>query len=180
MIPSFGLGILLQQVFAMQLFWLPPSSMHTPHKVGQLPDLIEHMVLPVATLAFGMLAYNLKFIRNIMLEVLPSEYLTTARAKGLSERRVVYRHGLKNALIPIITLLALDAPVIISGSAVIEKLFNWPGVGWLLVRSAQTRDLPVLLAIIMIGSFVVVIANWIADMLYLTVDPRVRLNKSRQ
>lgn len=145
MIPSFGLGILLQQVFAMQLFWLPPSSMHTPHKVGQLPDLIEHMVLPVATLAFGMLAYNLKFIHNIMLEVLPSEYLTTARAKGL-----------------------------------IEKLFNWPGVGWLLVRSAQTRDLPVLLAIIMIGSFVVVIANWIADMLYLTVDPRVRLNKSRQ
>jgi peptide/nickel transport system permease protein len=178
-IPLFYLGIMLKQVFAMQLFWLPPSSMHTPNRTGELWDLIVHMMLPVTTLTISMLAYYLKFVRNSMLDVLPADYLRTARAKGVPERRVIYRHALRNASIPIITMLALDLPAIMSGSVVIERVFNWHGIGWLLVRSAQVRNLPVLIAILMIVSVVVIIANWLADMLYLLVDPRVRLSGSR-
>ncbi|KIL34194.1 hypothetical protein SD71_21260 [Cohnella kolymensis] len=178
-IPLFYLGIAMKQVFAMELFWLPPSSMHRPDRVGQLGDLLVHMVLPVATLTISMLAYYLKFIRNSMLDILPSDYLQTARAKGVPERQVIYRHALRNAYIPIITMLSLDLPAIMSGSVVIEKVFNWQGIGWLMVKSAQTRDLPTLIAILMIVSAVVVAANWIADMFYLLADPRVRLSGTR-
>lgn len=173
-VPGFVLGYWLQQIFAMQLLWLPPSGMHTPSKEGELWDLIQHMILPVATLAIGMLAYYLKFVRDGMMEVLDAGFLMTARAKGASERRVIYVHALKNALIPVITLIALDIPVLISGSAIVENVFNWPGLGTLMVTSALKRNFPVLIAIIMTVSGVVVLANWAADMLYTLVDPRVR------
>ncbi|WP_213620747.1 ABC transporter permease [Paenibacillus sp. J22TS3] len=182
-IPGFVLGYLLQQIFAMDLFnmdllWLPPSGMHTPSKEGEVGDLLIHMILPVLTLTIGNLAYYLRFVRNNMIEVLPSEFLLTARAKGASEKRIIYRHAFKNAAIPMVTMLAMDIPVMVGGSAVIENVFNWQGIGLLLVWTAQNRDLPVLLAIIMIVSLVVIIANWIADILYTWIDPRVRLTRS--
>ncbi|BFH61359.1 ABC transporter permease [Paenibacillus azoreducens] len=179
-IPAFVLGYWLQQLFAMRLLWLPPSSMHTPSKAGDIFDLIQHMVLPVATLTLGMLAYYLKFIRNGMLEVLESPYLITARAKGASERRVIYRHALKNTLIPIITLIAIDIPALIGGSAVVENVFHWEGLGFLMLTSALQRDLPVLIAIILILSIFIIAANWLADVLYTLVDPRVRLTGKKR
>jgi len=174
--PAFVLGFWLQQIFAMNLLWLPPSSMHTPSKEGSILDLIQHMILPVSTIIIGMLAYYLKFIRYGMLEVLGSQYLLTARAKGVSDRGVIYRHALKNALIPIITLIALDIPALIGGSAIVENLFNWYGLGYLMMHSTLTRNYPVLIAIILVLSAFIIVVNWLADVLYSVVDPRVRMN----
>lgn len=176
-IPAFVLGHWLQDIFAYKLFWFPPSSMHTPNKVGQLGDLLVHMVLPVTTVAIGLLAYYLKMVRASMLEVLPSEFLIAARAKGASEKRVTYRHAFRIALIPIITIITLDLPVLISGSAVVENVFNWNGLGTLVVHAARSRNYPVLLISILIVSMFVVAANFLADMLYTIVDPRVKLNR---
>lgn len=176
-IPVFVLGHWLQNIFAFQLFWFPPSSMHTPNKTGELGDLLYHMVLPVTTITIGLIAYYLKMIRASMIEVLPSEFLNLARAKGLSERRVTYRHALRMALIPMITIIMLDLPVLISGAAVVENVFNWNGLGSLAVHSAQSRNYPVLLMSILIISTFVVVTNFLADLLYTIVDPRVKIHR---
>ncbi|EBK2059940.1 ABC transporter permease, partial [Salmonella enterica subsp. enterica serovar Typhi] len=155
-IPVFVLGHWLQDIFAFQLFWFPPSSMHTPNKTGELGDLLYHMVLPVTTITIGLIAYYLKMIRASMIEVLPAEFLNLARAKGVSERRVTYRHALRMALVPMITIIMLDLPTLISGAAVVENVFNWNGLGSLAVSAARTRNYPVLLmSILIISSFVV-------------------------
>ncbi|MCM3039626.1 ABC transporter permease [Paenibacillus motobuensis] len=179
-IPAFVLGFWLQQVFAMKLLWLPPSSMHMPSKEGNILDLIQHMILPVSTVILGMLAYYLKFIRYGMLEILGTQYLLTARAKGVSDRGVIYRHALKNALIPIITLIALDIPALIGGSVIVENIFNWYGLGYLMLHSALKRNFPVLIAIILVLSAFIIMANWLADVLYSVVDPRVRRNGNKR
>lgn len=176
-IPVFVLGHWLQAVFSFQLLWLPPSSMHDPSKVGDFTDLLVHMVLPVSTLTIGLLAYYLKFVRESMVDIFSSSFLVAARAKGVSEQRVTYRHALRNGSIPIITVIMLDFPTLISSSAVVENVFNWNGIGTLMVHSVSQRNYPVLIAIILIIATFVVLANWLADMLYVIVDPRVKLNQ---
>lgn len=176
-IPAFVLGHWLQEIFAFKLFWFPPSSMHTPNKKGELDDLIYHMVLPVATVTIGLIAYYMKMVRISLIEVLPSEFLNLARAKGASERRVTYRHALRVGLIPVITIIMLDLPTLISGAAVVENVFNWEGLGSLAVYSAQSRNYPLLLVIILIISAFVVVANFLADLLYTIVDPRVKIHR---
>ncbi|MCK8485787.1 ABC transporter permease [Paenibacillus sp. MBLB2552] len=176
-IPVFVLGHWLQNIFAFQLFWFPPSSMHTPNKTGEMGDLIYHMVLPVTTVTIGLIAYYMKMVRTSMIEVLPSEFLNVARAKGVSERRVTYRHALRAALLPIITIIMLDLPSLISGAAVVENVFNWNGLGSLAVSSAQSRNYPVLLMSILIISAFVVVTNFLADLLYTIVDPRVKIHR---
>ncbi|MGG1613209.1 ABC transporter permease [Paenibacillus sp. FSL K6-2441] len=176
-IPAFVLGHWLQEIFAFKLFWFPPSSMHTPNKKGELDDLIYHMVLPVATVTIGLIAYYMKMVRTSLIEVLPSEFLNLARAKGASERRVTYRHALRVGLIPVITIIMLDLPTLISGAAVVENVFNWEGLGSLAVYSAQSRNYPLLLVIILIISAFVVVANFLADLLYTIVDPRVKIHR---
>lgn len=176
-IPAFVLGHWLQEIFAFKLFWFPPSSMHTPNKKGELDDLIYHMVLPVATVTIGLIAYYMKMVRTSLIEVLPSEFLNLARAKGASERRVTYRHALRVGLIPVITIIMLDLPTLISGAAVVENVFNWEGLGRLAVYSAQSRNYPLLLVIILIISAFVVVANFLADLLYTIVDPRVKIHR---
>lgn len=176
-IPVFVLGHWLQDIFAFKLFWFPPSSMHAPNKKGDWIDLIYHMVLPVATVTIGLIAYYMKMVRTSMIEVLPSEFLSLARAKGVSERRVSYRHALRVAVVPVITIIMLDLPTLISGAAVVENVFNWGGIGSLAVFSAQSRNYPVLLMIILIISAFVVVANFLADLLYTIVDPRVKIHR---
>lgn len=173
--PSFWLGIILQQVFALKLKWLPLSNMYTYGREGDLLDLVRHMVLPVATLVIINLAAYLKYARASMLEVLGQDYIRTARAKGVPERRVIFRHALRNALIPIITILGLDLPFVVSGAALTEAVFNWPGMGQLFVQMAFAREYQVLMAITLIVTVVVVVGNLLADVLYAVVDPRVRL-----
>ncbi|SFJ70948.1 peptide/nickel transport system permease protein [Paenibacillus sp. UNC496MF] len=176
-VPGSAAAIWLQQVFAFNLYWLPPSSIHTPSKQGNLLDLIQHMILPVATLMLGIVASYLKFIRSSMQEVLPLDFLQTARAKGISEKRVILVHALKNAMIPVVTIAAMDLPALIGSSAIVENVFNWGGLGSLMVYSAGHRNLPVLIAVIIIITTAVVLFSWVADIVSLLLNPRIRLGR---
>lgn len=173
--PAFWLGLMLQKTFALDLGWLPLSHMYTDGREGQVLDLVRHMVLPVTTLVLVHLAVYQKHVRASILEVLRQDYVRTARAKGVPERRVLFHHALRNALMPLVTLAGLDLPLLVSGAALTEAVFSWPGMGQLFVRMAFAREYQVLMAIIVIATAVVVAGNLLADLLYAAVDPRVRL-----
>ncbi|WP_274650311.1 ABC transporter permease [Paenibacillus humicola] len=175
--PTFWFGILLQEYFSLKLDWLPLSDMHTIGKEGDIGDLVMHLILPVTVLTLGFLAAYSKYSRSSMLEVLDQDYIRTARAKGVPERRVVFRHALRNALIPIITVLGLDLPTLVAGAALTENVFNWPGMGRLFVEMAVAREYSVLMAITIITSVMVIAGNLAADILYALVDPRVKLGR---
>ncbi|MCL6522323.1 MAG: ABC transporter permease [Firmicutes bacterium] len=172
--PTFWFGIILQMIFALSLAWFPLSDMHSMGR-SDLGDLLWHMVLPVTVLVLINLAGYLKYSRASMLEVLNQDYVRTARAKGVPERRVVFRHALRNALIPVVTVLGLDLPIVVSGAALTEAVFNWPGMGQLFVQMAYAREYSVLMAITMIVAVMVVLGNLLADILYAIIDPRVQL-----
>lgn len=173
--PAFWFGILLQEFFSLKLNWLPLSSMYDMGHQGEFLNLLTHMVLPVATLVIINLAGYLKYSRASMLEVLGQDYVRTARAKGVPERKVVFRHALRNAMIPIVTILGMDLPMLVVGAALTETVFNWPGMGRLFVDMAMAREYSVLMALTMITAFVVILGNLLADLIYAAVDPRVRL-----
>ncbi|GFR38140.1 oligopeptide transport system permease protein AppB [Insulibacter thermoxylanivorax] len=175
--PTFWFGIILQQIFAMKLRWLPLSDMWTYGREGQIGDLIMHMIMPVMVLSLGFLAAYVKYSRASMLEVLDQDYIRTARAKGVKERRVIFRHALRNAMIPIVTIMGLDLPMLVSGAALTEKVFNWPGMGRLFVDMANAREYQVLMAIVIVTSVFVILGNLLADIFYAIVDPRVQLGR---
>jgi len=175
--PTFWFGIILQQIFAMNLKWLPLSDMWTYGKQGDIGDLVMHLIMPVTVLSLGFLASYVKYSRASMLEVLDQDYIRTARAKGVKESRVVFRHALRNALIPIVTILGLDLPILVSGAALTESVFNWPGMGRLFVSMANAREYSVLMAIVLVTSVFVILGNLLADILYAVVDPRVQLGR---
>jgi peptide/nickel transport system permease protein len=139
-----------------------------------LGDRIAHLVLPVATGALGWVAWYSRFLRSSMLDVMHKDYLRTARAKGASERVVILKHALRNALIPLVTIFALDLPYIFSGAVFVEFLFAWPGMGRLYYQAALNRDYPILLAVLIIGASLIILSNLLADILYAWLDPRVR------
>ena len=173
--PAFWFGMILQITFALKLDLFPLSDMYDYGQEGNIANLIQHMVLPVTVLVLINLASYLKFSRSSMLEVLGQDYVRTARAKGVPEKSVIYKHALRNALIPIITVIGLDLPIIVAGAALTETVFNWPGMGRLFVEMAFAREYSVLMAITMITTVVVILGNLLADILYALVDPRVRL-----
>lgn len=178
-LPSFVLGVLLLWVFNFymrpgSILHFPGFGMQTLGKEGDLLDLARHMVLPVASLAIQQIAGWSRYMRSSMLEVLRQDYMRTAKAKGLSSNRVVFKHGLRNALIPVITLLGLSLPGLLGGAAITETIFSWPGLGYMGVQSVQTNDYPVVLAIVMIGGAMVILGNLLADILYGLVDPRIK------
>ncbi len=175
--PTFWFGIILQQIFAMKLRWLPLSDMWTYGREGQIGDLIMHMIMPVMVLSLGFLAAYVKYSRASMLEVLDQDYIRTARAKGVKERRVIFRHALRNAMIPIVTIMGLDLPMLVSGAALTEKVFNWPGMGRLFVDMANAREYQVLMAMVIVTSVFVILGNLLADIFYAIVDPRVQLGR---
>ncbi|KLU59434.1 dipeptide transport system permease protein DppB [Peptococcaceae bacterium CEB3] len=173
--PTFWFGILLQELFSLKLNWLPLSDMYTMGQARNILNLLPHLVLPVTVLTLGFLAAYVKYSRSSMLEVLFQDYIRTARAKGMPERRVVFRHALRNALIPIITVLGLDLPILVGGAALTESVFNWPGMGRLFVEMAMAREYSVLMAITLLTAVIVILGNFLADILYAIVDPRVQL-----
>ncbi len=180
-IPIFWLGLMLILVF---YFWLPnpfgtgplfpPGGMATTGMEGSLTDRAWHLILPVVMLSSTWVAWYTRFLRASMIETLSQDYVRTARAKGMSERRVIYRHALRNAALPLVTLVALDLPMVFSGALFTETIFSWPGMGRLFFQSALRRDYPVLMAIVMFTSVAIVIANLLADLAYAYVDPRIR------
>jgi glutathione transport system permease protein len=162
--PTFALGLLLMEVFSVQLGWLPT--------VGA--DSWQHYVLPSITLGAGVAAVMARFTRSSFVEIMQEDYIRTARAKGVHETRVVLVHGMRNALIPVVTMMGLQFGFLLGGSIVVEKVFNWPGLGRLLVDAVEMRDYPILQAEVLLFSLEFILINLVVDMLYAVINPRIR------
>jgi len=174
-VPVFWLGLMLIIFFSVNLKLLPSSGSYTLGVPASILDRLVHLILPAVVLATVNLAQIARYTRSSMLEVLNSDYLRTARAKGLKERVVMNRHALRNALIPIVTVVGLMIPRLVSGVAITESVFAWPGMGSLAVDSAVQRDYPVVMGITLMVSVLVVVTNFLTDLSYLILDPRVKL-----
>ncbi len=171
-LPVFWFGLVLQLVFAVGLGWLP-SSGRTSFGDGGMVDRLEHIVLPAVVLAAVHAAAWSRFLRSSLGTALRERFVVAARARGLTERAVIGRHALRNALLPFITVVMLDAAIMVSGAVVTESVFAWPGLGSLFTEALARRDYTVLMAFLMLTSGAVVILNFTADVLYRTLDPRV-------
>lgn len=178
-IPTFWLGMLLIIVFAVNLRWLPSLGMSTMGMIGltgwaAVIDTVRHLILPTITLGTAYLALYTRLTRASMLEELRKDYIITAWGKGLDDRTVYYKHAFRNAMLPIITVFGLNLGLMLTGATLTETVFSWPGLGRLVYESITTRDYPILMGIFIIVSITVVLANFIVDILYAVLDPRVR------
>ncbi len=177
-IPSFWFGLLLLFMFSFKTGWLPAFGLTDVNEytgMAHLWDLGRHLVMPVAVLAMIDTAAVTRYIRASMLETIHQDYVRTARAKGLGQRAVIIRHVLRNATIPIVTILALRIPDLFLGTVVTETIFAIPGMGRLFIMSAELRDYPVLMGILVIAAILVILSNLLADVLYAALDPRIRI-----
>lgn len=173
-IPTFWFGLMVIYIFAVKLGWLPPGNIATIGD-GSLLDRLHHLIAPSAVLALVTVAIWSRYTRSSMIEVINQDYIRTARSKGLRERLVVARHGLRNAVLPLITIAGLQLPTLFGGALVTETVFTWPGMGRLFVDSLGYRDYPVLMGILMFTAVLVLLGNLIADILCAIADPRIRL-----
>ncbi|EOW6516107.1 glutathione ABC transporter permease GsiC [Cronobacter dublinensis] len=162
--PAFALGMLLMHIFSVQLGWLPT--------VGA--DSWQHYILPSVTLGAAVAAVMARFTRASFVDVLGEDYMRTARAKGVSEKWVILKHGLRNAMIPVVTMMGLQFGFLLGGSIVVEKVFNWPGLGRLLVDSVEMRDYPVIQAEVLLFSLEFILINLVVDVLYAAINPAIR------
>ena len=181
-IPTFWLALLLMIFFGVDLGWLPISGIRSLNHEYLAPgaafwDLVKHLILPVGISAFGGLAGLSRYMRANMLEVIRQDYIMTARAKGLSEFQVVYNHALRNALLPVITILGLSIPGLIGGSVIFETIFAIPGMGQLFYMGVMSRDYPLVMGILVIGALLTLVGNLLADISYAFADPRIRHGK---
>ncbi|WP_027146179.1 ABC transporter permease [Mesorhizobium sp. WSM3626] len=172
-IPDFFMGLLLVYVFALELRWLPSSGISTAGENFSLLDNLRHLILPAAALALFRAAIFMRYARAGMLEVLNQSYMRTAKAKGLKPRTITLRHGLRNALIPLVTVFGLALPTLFGGSVVIETIFQWPGIGLMFIDSVVNRDSPVIMGYVLITAIIVMLANLATDIVYSVLDPRV-------
>jgi len=167
-VPSFFLGLAGIYIFSLKLGWLPTSGLATvgrPHTIG---DSLRHVIMPAMVLGLAQAAPLIRYVRSSMLEVIRQDYVNVARAKGLPERAVIYRHALRNALIPLVTVVALTLPLLLGGTVIIEQIFQWPGMGTLAITAVKGRDYPVITALMILTS------NLVADILYAVIDPRIK------
>ena len=179
-IPEFWLGLILILIFYVWLknpvtgdSLLPAGGMYTLGSEFSLVDWIKHLILPVTMGVVGWVTWYSRFLRSSMLDVIHQDYVRTARAKGLRMSRVYFKHALRNALLPLVTIFALDLPYIFAGSLYVEIIFSWPGMGRLYYQAALDRDYPLLMAILTIGTVVVILSNLLADIVYAKLDPRI-------
>ena len=172
-IPIFWLGIMLIILFSVELKWLPSSGMLTVGAQPSIADLVRHLVMPALVLSTWPLAQLTRYVRSSMVEILTQDYIRTARGKGVAERRVLIRHALRNGLIPVVTVLGILTPQLLSGAVITETIFAWPGLGRLAVDSAITRDYPVMMGVTLLASGLVICSNIIVDVTYALLDPRI-------
>jgi peptide/nickel transport system permease protein len=163
-LPSFWFGLVLILIFSLHLRWLPPTG----------ADSFLHLILPAVTLGSGAAAVIARLTRSSMLEVLRQDYIRTARAKGVPDRRMVYRHALKNAMIPVISIVGLQFASLLGGAVIVETVFGWPGIGRLAVDAIFNRDIPVIQAVVLVAAVIFVLVNLLVDLLYGWLDPRIR------
>ena len=177
--PSFWLGIMMIVLFAVKLGWMPVGGMATiggaATGFGGVLDILHHLILPTSALGLFYAAVYARVMRSSMLEVSQLDFVRTARAKGLSRTRVTISHVLRNALLPVITILGVQMGTILAGSVVIESVFSWPGIGSLLFDSVSSRNYPVVLGILVLGSMIVIVANTAVDLIYMWLDPRIEI-----
>ena len=174
--PGFFLSLLLIYLFTVRLGWLPSGGMTTLGTEGGAADVAKHMVMPVIVLAFSMAGSNIRYIRSAVLEILQQDYLRTARAKGIGHFRVINKHALRNALVPIITVIGMEIPVLFGGAVIIEQIFSWPGLGLMTMSAISNRDYPVIMGVCLLSAIVVLIANLVTDILYALADPTIQLD----
>lgn len=176
--PSFCVGYLLLMIFALRLGIFPVQNMSSSSEkmagLDYMLDVLSHLVLPALTLTIVYLAQVMRLTRTAMLNVLGENFITTARAKGLEENRVIYGHALRNALLPVVTIIGSDFGMLLSGAVLVETVFAWPGLGRLMLDSLAMRDYPVLMGLFLLISLSVVVANFITDLTYAALDPRIR------
>lgn len=174
-IPVFFLGLMAIYFFSLRLGWLPPGGRNTLGAADSLADTIKHLAMPACVLAAVLLGPYVRYVRQSMLEVLRMDYIRTAIAKGVPRRQVIFGHALRNALIPLTTVLAIQIPALLAGTLVIETVFAWPGLGKLVYDAISNRDYPIILAVVMLSAALVVVFNVVADIVAALLDPRIRL-----
>jgi peptide/nickel transport system permease protein len=172
-IPSFWFGLIAILVFSVKLRWLPSGGMYTLGQEKTLGDLLRHLALPAAILSILSIAGWSRYVRASVLEVIRQDYVLTARSKGLTERLVISRHVLRNALIPVATLLGLSIPNLVGGALITETIFGWPGMGRLAFHAATKRDYPVIMGVLVMSTVLVILGNLLADVAYTFLDPRI-------
>jgi peptide/nickel transport system permease protein len=183
-IPTFWLALLCMYYFGVSKGWLPISGLRSFNydyltTTGKIIDILKHTFMPVVISVFGGLAGISRFARNSMLDVLKEEYITAARARGLGENKVIFSHALRNALLPVVTIVGLSVPGLIGGSVIFESIFSIPGMGQLFYQSVMMRDYPVIMGILVIGAMLTLAGNLIADIAYAAVDPRIRYGSKK-
>ena len=177
--PTFWFGFVLLMIFGLRLHWLPIGGVMTPGMedapfISRVLDQFKYFILPVIVLSLFEMGSWMRYTRSSMLEVVHQDYLRTARAKGLSERTVIIKHALRNALIPIITLLGVALPALISGAMITEQVFSIPGMGRLTLQAMLSNDFPLAMVCLLLESYLLIVGNLIADLLYAIVDPRIK------
>lgn len=174
-IPSFFLALILVYVFTVRLGWLPSGGMTTLGAGGGVWDVLRHMAMPTLVLTASLAGSNIRYVRSSMLEVLSKDYLRTATAKGIGRRLVVRRHAVRNALLPIITVVSMELPMLIGGAVIVEQVFSWPGLGLLTMTAILSRDYPVIMGVSLLSAILVLAGNLLADILYAVADPTIQL-----
>jgi peptide/nickel transport system permease protein len=175
-LPSFWFGMVLIMIFTVELRWLPGTGMTSPIDGGGIADIAKHMVLPTLALSVIPLAVIARYTRSAMLEVVAQDFVTTARAKGVTERRVIFDHVFRNTLVLIVTMLGLQVGFLMAGAVYVENVFSWPGVGQLLVDAILKRDFPLVQGGVLLVALSYVCINLLTDLVYAYLDPRIRLS----
>lgn len=171
--PVFWFGLLLILIFSVRLKWLPGGGMYTVGEPFSLMDRVKHLILPVVGVSFQISGEYARYVRSSLLEVLQLDYVRTAHSKGLHPRTVLFRHVLRNSLIPLVTIFAMQLPWMVGGFVITESIFSWPGMGRLLWMAALQHDYPMMMSIILLVSAAVIFANLLADVMYAILDPRI-------
>ncbi len=173
-IPGFFLALIFIYIFTVKLNWLPSSGMSTLGTETSIVDIIKHMVMPVMVLSASLAGTNIRYIRSAMLEILQKDYLRTARAKGIGRFRVIYKHGFRNALISVVTVIGMHITLLFGSTIIIEQVFSWPGLGLMTMNAIINRDYPVIMGVCLITAIVVLLTNLITDILYAWIDPTIQ------
>lgn len=173
-VPSFFMALLMIYLFTVKLGWLPSSGMITPGSDGGAGDVLRHLIMPMLVLGVSMAGNNIRYIRSSVLEILEMDYLRTARAKGIGRFLTINKHALRNALLPIITMIGMQIPMLFGGAVIIEQVFSWPGLGLITMSAITNRDFPVIMGVCLLSAVVVLVANLLTDIAYALVDPTIK------
>jgi len=174
-IPSFFLSLILVYLFTIRLGWLPSGGMTTLGVEPNAWDVLRHMVMPVIVLTASIAGSNIRYIRSSVLEILQQDYLRTAKAKGIGRFLTINKHAMRNALLPIVTVIGMEIPMLIGGTVIVEQVFSWPGLGLLTMTAIMNRDYPVIMGVSLLSAVIVLAGNLLTDILYAVVDPTIQL-----